>query len=240
MNGTDPSRLGLTVQAMLTEYQQLRTEMREIMQRQYTMLNLIVTTLGVVLGIGIKIYQDLPEEKIEAQGALIAFVFCLLIPGMMAFLGALWLDGVYRQTKIGTYISVLERKLNALLGGDNAPAVEIMGWERWNCNDFSGNRRSLLFRINYYQYYISLGLFLVVPPLSILMSFHMVKGFPPRLILCVGAACYVLFWLFAAVYIRRIESRAKEITAAERSGPESAPGSGERPKAAAVSGENRD
>ncbi|MCL1808559.1 MAG: hypothetical protein FWG42_02200 [Clostridiales bacterium] len=197
-----------TVTAALTEYQQLRAESRDMVQRQNTMLMFIITSLGVVLGIGVNMYIGISESKADQKAVMVACVFCLLIPGLMAFLGSLWLDNVYRMAKIAAYCSLLERKINGMLEAKNDAAGSAMYWEQWNYEGF----KRLPFRGNHYQYFIGLGLFMIGPPSSIAMGLFITGLGMNHVIPMLGVLFIAAFWLFAAAYIVKSLNVNKKIS----------------------------
>ena len=103
----------MLVKSILTEYVELRAEIRNSMQLQYTLLSLFITAMGIVFALIFKSNEDSIVNAIIMQS-----VGLCMIPGISAFCGAIWLDQVYRQIRIGSYIYKIEERINILLGSD--------------------------------------------------------------------------------------------------------------------------
>lgn len=145
------------IDVVLAEYHELREELRQKMQMQSTMMTLMVSAIGIVFGFSVNAYEK------SGQGAVrsMCFLFCLALPGAVMFCGIIWLDQVYRQTMISRYTAELEEKMNRVLGTAGSPETAALYWEQWlsakHCSPH------LFKRVNYYYYYICLGLFLTMP-----------------------------------------------------------------------------
>ncbi len=131
----------------------------------------------------------------------------MIMPGIYAFFGTLWLDQVYRQRRLAAYIYEIETMI-AFPHGRNGLAEE--GWEHF----VQGKRqKDRLNRPSRYYYYICLGLFFAVPvAVFVLACVYSKSGnvlaprhelFIPALI---GIILYVLFIIFSALYIRSIKA----------------------------------
>ena len=208
--------------AMLQEYSELRKELGSHLQMQNTVIGLIATTIGVLVTIALNMHsKPIGERPSEA----VFIIFCTIIPGIVAFLSMLWLWQVHRSKKMGVYLSLLEKKINTAVGAENSMKGSALYWENWSRQQASN--KDFFARISSYQYYMCMGMFLVVPIISFLVGlllaetnpfsawvalfvmkmntpcFVMVPSF--ELIIAsisalVGIVFYILFWFFFGRY----------------------------------------
>ena len=106
---------------------------------------------------------------------------------------------------ISRYIVELEEKMNRILGAIGSPETAALYWEQWlsakHCSPH------LFKRVNYYYYYICLGLFLTTPVAIAVFGLVtvgwevQVATFMEWLLLIV---VYVTFLLFIVQYVGKI------------------------------------
>lgn len=187
----------LKFQAMITEYNAMKTESIEKLKMQITLISLYITALATVLSISLDKSTDniiILDEK---------NLFCFVIPCVTICIAAIWLDQVYRQIKIAYFLSLLEEKINKFLESDNNFSSSAMIWEHWLRTDEINTGKinaSLTF------YYVCLGIFSFVPILSFLYGFNIIN-FNINLIRMQSIICfagYFIFILLSAVYVINI------------------------------------
>ena len=89
------------IDVALTEYSELRAELRDINSKQFTVISATFTILASLLTFGI----TLMSSQYEIDPKFISAILYVIIPCFSMFSGILWLDYVCRQVKIGVYIS---------------------------------------------------------------------------------------------------------------------------------------
>lgn len=157
------------------------------MELQYKLLSLLVTATAAVF-----VYI---LDKDENGFRQIGFCSCLIIPGLYSFFGALWLDQVFRQRRLTTYIYQIEERHS------------FDGWE----HHVQGARlRSKMNLPSRGYYFICLGLFFCFPPVTFILACFFKVGnalsyshelFVPA---CIGIILYIAFLTSAFFYIRAI------------------------------------
>jgi hypothetical protein len=175
---------------------------------QFKVLSILVTATAAVF---VYLFKKDPHQ--------IAFCACLIIPGIYAFFGTLWLDQVYRQRRLAAYIYEIETMIEFPRGQSEHIGK---GWEHFvqvkkqqdELNTPKGKRpKDKLNTPSRYYYYICLGLFFAVPvAVYILACTYSKIGnvlspthelFLPA---CIGIVLYVLFIIFSFLYIRSIKA----------------------------------
>lgn len=91
---------------VMTEYTELRAELRDFTSRQFTVISATFTILASLFTFGVTLMSG--ENDIDFQ--FISIIFYVIIPCFSMFSGILWLNYVYRQVKIGVYISLFAEK----------------------------------------------------------------------------------------------------------------------------------
>lgn len=200
----------MQLNAVLKEYEELRTELRIAFQHQNTMIALIASTLGVLFTVSLNIY--ISDSFEETHYPLLLALYGAIIPGVIAFLGILWLDQIYRQVKLGTYVSTIERKVNKALGMEGSAEKAAMYWEQWVYNQTKG--KSFFLKVNHYQYYYCMGLFALAPIMPAVFSLMLTNKTITELIIpcltyenfsiLLGLVFYILFWIFAGIYAKTV------------------------------------
>ena len=151
--------------AMLQECSDLRKELGLHLQMQNTIIALITTTSGVLVTIGLNLHSKPLDERLQE---IIFLIFCTIIPGVVAFLGMLWLWQVHRSKKMETYISIREKRLNTLVEAENNKDGSALYWEQWNYQQSSG--KGFFDKVNSYQSYMCAAMFLILPIISFLVG----------------------------------------------------------------------
>lgn len=112
----------------LVEYKELRTELREVIARQNSVLLSSIaqfaTLMGLILGL---LSADTPLNEETFAGTIL----CFLIPCITMILGIIWLDLAYRQINIGSYVYQIEKQAIEMLhlgSGENL-ARKVLFWE---------------------------------------------------------------------------------------------------------------
>ena len=186
----------------LEDYKAAKTELLTTIDMQFKVLSILVTATAAVF---VYLFKKDPHQ--------IAFCACLIMPGIYAFFGTLWLDQVYRQRRLAAYIFKIETMVEFPKG---RCAFAGEGWEHF----VHGKRRSdRLNRPSRYYYHICLGLFFAVPvAVFILACVYSKSGnvldpahelLVPALI---GIVIYSLFIVFSVLYIRSINSLASSFS----------------------------
>lgn len=189
----------------LQDYKAAKAELLSTIDMQFKVLSILVTATAAVF---VYLFKKDPHQ--------IAFCACLIMPGIYAFFGTLWLDQVYRQRRLAAYIFEIETMVE-FPKGRRAFAGE--GWEHF----VHGKRRSdRLNRPSRYYYHICLGLFFAVPvTVFILACVYSKSGnvldpehelFVPALI---GIFIYFLFIVFSVLYIHSINALASSFSQKE-------------------------
>lgn len=186
----------MLVKSILTEYVELRAEIRNSMQLQYTLLSLFITAMGIVFALIFKSNEDSVVNVIVMQS-----VGLCMIPGISAFCGAIWLDQVYRQIRIGSYIYKIEERINILLGSDKN-GFPALYWEHCVNSENTNISRARL-KINYLNpnfiyYYIGLMVFICIPIVLWILVYYQ-NGISINIWTILGISftiCYVFFAVF--------------------------------------------
>lgn len=187
----------MLVKSILTEYVELRAEIRNSMQLQYTLLSLFITAMGIVFALIFKSNEDSIVNAIIMQS-----VGLCMIPGISAFCGAIWLDQVYRQIRIGSYIYKIEERINILLGSDKN-GFPALYWE--HCvNSENTNISRVRLKINYLNpnfiyYYIGLMVFICIPIVSWILVYYQ-NGISINIWSILGIS-FTICYVFLAVFI---------------------------------------
>ena len=177
---------------LIEDYIAAKTELRSAIDMQYKILSIIVTATAAV-------FVYLFKKDISK----LVFCGCLIIPGIYAFFGILWLDQVYRQRRLAAYIYEIETY--EVLPSN--PSTSVTGWEHFVRNKRSFTNTNTPSR---YYYYICLGLFFFFPFFTYFFSSTFSGGsvlnvnnslFFPSLL---GIILYVAFVVFAILYIKSI------------------------------------
>ena len=191
----------------LEDYKASNAELLSTIDMQFKILSILVTATAAVFVYLFK--KDMHQ---------IVFCACLIMPGIYAFFGTLWLDQVYRQRRLAAYIFEIEAT-NAFPHDRSENLTG--GWEHY----VQGTRR--MHRLNKpsrYYYHICLCLFFAVPVAvylcaciysrigNVLDPEH--ELFVPAFI---GIVLYILFLVFSCLYIHSINALASSFSSSVES-----------------------
>jgi hypothetical protein len=199
--------------AMLAEYSELRQEIRNAQAKQTSLITSYITVFVAIFTLAANLYAEFPSRL---DMPIVITVFFALVPFATTFMGAIYLDQVYRQVKLGVYISDVESNINRSFPNTKI-SVPTMGWEHW-AQAHEG--RNVFTRINHYNYYVCLMLFLVVTPVSVYFGLLLIKHDPiwSTIGLRLSAVAYSCYFLYAGVYMIRLFKLFKKIPKAEGEG----------------------
>ena len=96
------------------EYSAAKAELLSTINLQFTILSILVTTTAAVF---VYLFKKDTHQ--------IGLCSCLIIPGIYAFFGILWLDQVYRQRRLAAYIYRIESS------DGKDPNGLVTGWEHF-------------------------------------------------------------------------------------------------------------
>ena len=187
---------------VMTEYKELRQEVRNSFQIQNSLIALDASISGILIGLGMSIFLN--GNYGEKYYYAISFLFCAIMPAVSMFLGIIWLDQVYRQVKLGAYIRNLENIVNRNVNAQNDDNINVLNWEHWVAQENQG--KPLLLRTNYYYYFFCMAVFLLCPIICLLYGLWMVKYNVSNIWLpiAIGVITYILFVGFSIRYVRVI------------------------------------
>ena len=188
--------------AMLTEYSELRQEIRNAQSKQTGMISLYVTILAAIFAAAAQIYTSVIGTVSAMSPQVIAAVFIGILPLATEFMGVIYLDQVYRQVKLGVYVHIIEQRVNKTF--PNGKEL-TMNWESW-AQDIEDE--GFFSKTNNYNYYVSLSLFILVEPISILFGLIMLSpNFGTYVWIGIGAAFigFISLLLFFKGYKRKFD-----------------------------------
>lgn len=194
------------INVIMTEYTELRAELRDFTSRQFTVISATFTILASLFTFGVTLMSG--ENDIDFQ--FISIIFYVIIPCFSMFSGILWLNYVYRQVKIGVYISLIETKINKRF-----VSVEKLNdmyscplfWEHYADNEANCH---FFLKTNHWNYYFSMALYIGLPIVSI-CYLKFIKGgiwYTWCYITLFVALCFIVF-IFG--YIKSINQQIKKI-----------------------------
>lgn len=176
------------------DYKHAKKELITTIELQFKILSILITATAAVF-----VYILDRDENDMRQ---IVFCACLIVPGMFAFFGTLWLDQVYRQRRLAAFIYKIEDMYQ--YEGD-----WYSGWEHF----VQGNRK--VQKLNWpsrYYYHICLGLFMFFPPATYILACIFKAGnvlnihHELHVPAVFGIVLYFVFLIFAILYIHSILS----------------------------------
>lgn len=190
------------INVSLTEYRELRSELRDIISRQFLIISLTITAISTLFGFYVEKTNNIVNSEI---------IFALLIPCLSTFSGILWMDCIYRQVKIGTYISVVENKINELFSENEHKALN---WEHYADSEA---KETFIKKINHFQYYFGLAFYLLMPMISFLYLLSIIKKWDFTLLcfLILSILMYIFFIIFIRLYLKSISKKIVEINGNE-------------------------
>jgi hypothetical protein len=103
--------------AALSEYSSLREESLRALQVQNTIMQFGIAGIAVLIGVALQ----------NSDPILSILILLFLVPLLAIFLVNIWAGELTRVVRASNYISGLEEKINAVIGGE----VPALGWEGW-------------------------------------------------------------------------------------------------------------
>ncbi len=201
-------KMRVFIEVALAEYSALRAELRETIAKQFKVISTTFTLLASLFTAG----ATLISSNVQTKPTFMSLLFYVIIPCFSMFSGILWLDYVYRQVKIGAYISLVETKLNAMfVKSEELQDVTKcpMFWEHYADEEA---HRSFLLKSNHWNYYFSMALYIGLPLVSI-GYFKVVEHGQWYSWCWVTALVLLCFATFLIGYITVINKNIKEINA---------------------------
>lgn len=194
------------IDIVMTEYSELRSELREIISKQFTVISATFTILASLFTLAI----TLMASKEEVDPKFISTIFYVIIPCFSMFSGILWLDYVYRQVKIGVYISLIETKINKMFVSKkyiNDINKCPLFWEHYADSEAHKN---FLLKSNHWNYYFSMALYLGLPAVSMCYLKFIENGiwYSWCYVTLFVALCFIVFFVG---YLNVINSQIKKI-----------------------------
>jgi hypothetical protein len=196
------------INVLLTEYTEIRAEMKLNIQQQTTLLATAMTTVGITVGFAIALLDKniILNPNIHLA---IKFLLFVVIPGISTFFAVLWLDQVFRQLRVAAYTRNIEQHLQRVLLSDTNRVFFPKGYETFL--DDLAEKNPL--NVHRYYYYICLGAFLILPLISIigcLIVEGMPKDFLSALFITGSIVIYVLGLVFGSIFVHNILKLFKE------------------------------
>ncbi len=164
---------------LLTEYQTLKDEEKTIFSFQFTVIGIWITFFGILLGslfeqiqsienfaagtVEKGLYKNMQEivsdTTILAQNReMFSLILFILIPGVCALFGLIWLDLTTRFIKEAHYIFIIEHKILKQY-------PDTIGFDHFVFNETKNS--GFFSKVNYIYYYLVLGIMILCPFLVI-------------------------------------------------------------------------
>ena len=201
---------------LIEDYCFAKTEIHSTIETQFKILSILVTASSAVFAL-----------LFESGHLPLVICGCLIIPGIYAFFGVLWLDQVYRQRRLATYVLTIEassefkdcmlecgisrgwetfiqaRKKQEHKHGHKfiINVVSFLHKEKYTCSSIIPSR---------FYYYVCLALFYFFPlgtgVLSIAFNNIAVCSAPTleKVVILIGAMLYICFIISSVIYIAAI------------------------------------
>ena len=173
----------------IEEYKAAKAEILSAINLQYTILSILAAATA-------SIFLYLFEKK---SGDIYKSIICinLIIPGLYAFFGILWLDQVYRHRRLASFVFQIEKNNNMQPGWEHAVSSQR-------------KEKKIVGPCRYY-YYVCLGLFILISPATFYFAkYYFTKTQSINLLrltnyysifIFAGIAFYVIFLVFCSAYI---------------------------------------
>ncbi len=209
------------LQALLTEYSCLRAEAQHEDTHQIQLVALTFTMLGVA----VTATATCSEEFLTLLSKEIClFLFIIVFPFLIMFMGLIWIDLIYRRVRFGVYTIKLENKINRLLRVE--AGNEAMEWEHWIKKLDNGRKIdgiSNFFNLTgFFRGYVISGCWLSAP-LLIIWLYFIFTGYPlleelkeiyqiscnNRPLSAVTIFVYAVYYFLFMKYIKRITDLQK-------------------------------
>ena len=207
------------LQILLTEYQTLKDENKQIFSFQFTLISIWIAFLGVMIGILFNQFNAIEEysygisishanlhisnmEYFKDSRDFICLLTAILIPGAHYFFALIWLDLTTRFIKEAHYIFLLEEKIKSLYD-------DFKGFDHFLFEETQKNKG--LKKTNYLYYCFMLGLLLMCPILIIIFNSTFNHIYDWKTFHVISFCILTLFTFICVIfYLRRILSYTKE------------------------------
>lgn len=157
------------IDVSLTEYKELRGELREVIARQNSVLLSSIAQFATLVGIGVAIISS---EKALDLKMWIGNLFCVVIPCITLLLGIIWIDLAYRQIRTAAYIYKMENQINKLIHVDCCQAEDrkALFWEHYVDKKLGENGNK---RFEIISYACSVTTYLILPLLLFVVGLNL-------------------------------------------------------------------
>lgn len=228
---------------LLTEYQTLKDEEKTLLSFQFTVIGIWLTFLGVMIGVvfsQIEAIEDyvysidrtqqeaqklfLNTEIMSQSRIVVILLITILIPGVCALFGLIWLDLATRFVKEAHYIYYIEHKISL-----NYP--DMIGFDHFLYEETKNEKG--LFKTNYVYYFLILGIMALCPVIVVIFTWafrpligvkiilHHTSMTTVQLCFLIGTLCFIMIEVFTFLtvflYVKRILSYPKKKELLEKS-----------------------
>jgi hypothetical protein len=179
-------------EALLKEYQSLRSEIELAIRNQVRILGYGGTVLGVFAGIGV---------------VRPSFLISTALPSIAFFFAVLWSIEQTRMMRAGDYISTIESRLN-----DEHFGEPVMLWESWLRYRGEGQPEWDIYQIHYWSQYLIIAVFILIEAFGIVSVLTWNPG-EIQLVLKLGLTTLYLLFIGVMFYVLMKVVRHKSIKA---------------------------
>ena len=187
------------IRIILSEYSEARSEMKVNIQHQITLLATAMSTVGIAVGFAFTLLNRETINSPEIYRA-IKFLLFVIVPGISTFFSMLWLDQVYRQLRVASYIRNIEIYLRKIVHDRTKFRFYHLpdGYEAYL--DSMAEDNSI--NVHRLYYYMCLGVFLVLPFASIVVGLLIAVNHIDILSISFLAISFLIF--SAGIFVGRI------------------------------------
>lgn len=181
----------------LVEYKELRTELRDVMSRQNTILLSSIAQFATLIGLALTIFSS---DTASNKENLVASILCLLIPIVTMLLGIIWIDLTYRQINMASYIYQIEKQAIEMLHLSTGEHLSrtVLFWEHHIHNL---EEKRLFKGGNIWSYLCSLSLYVLATIGSFVLGWLLIGW---KLWYIIAIIFFFAYALFIYVYIVNI------------------------------------
>ncbi|MBE6733064.1 MAG: hypothetical protein E7561_03615 [Ruminococcaceae bacterium] len=156
------------VETSITEYKELRTELREVMSRQSSVLLSTITQFVALGSLGTAVLS-VSEEIIKNSKLWVGGLFYFVIPCLTILLGIIWMDLAYRQVSIASYIYLIEEQIIDIIHNEDSDYLnrKVLYWEHFIDKK---NKINPFTNINMWSYICSVIVYIVLPVALVLIT----------------------------------------------------------------------
>lgn len=199
----------MTTETMLaTSHQVLRQEQVATLNKETNVMAYYISAMGVICGFGLNALQQDPVNV-----RIVSIIFGVLIPSGSSFFGAIWLDCIFRQLRLGNYLYQLENVMLQCEELDNA-----YGWEHF-CVE--RNQKRIVLFCSRSVYYFSLALFILLPVFSVIFVHDMIKMpfYGWEMCSAIAYAFFLVFCVISCVSIKQLDPGKRNRLATQAENP---------------------